>query len=139
MKIIKWSPIEIVEPYSLVQLDSVLQNIKDLDKIEKRKEKEFFKEHGYNPFYKEAPECTKLIEYLQIWGSKYVALKYPNTEFFFRNKYVKGVYVVYTEPPTPPTPWDDVKVSSSGDQLDVLVFAEITEFNSIEELLSSLY
>jgi len=102
MKVIKWSPIEIVEPYSMIQLEAVIQNIKDREKKAYTKQKLIFDETGHYQFIELAEDpSTKIVNFLQERGCKYIAASYPNTEFLFYTKFIKGTYVVYTPPKTP--------------------------------------
>lgn len=101
MKVIRWSPIEIVEPYSATQLTNIIQNIKDIDKKAKIAHKQYFDEHGHNYYIEQEDPSLKLIEYLEKQGCKFISAFYENTEFLFSPKYTKGTYVVYTPPKTP--------------------------------------
>jgi len=89
MKIIKWSQIEFVNPYSEIQADAIIKNIKDIDKDE------------YTDLYLNTRVPDRLIEYLQEEGCTITCKKYQNTIFLFHPKYIKGTYVIYTSPKTP--------------------------------------
>lgn len=101
MKIIKWSPIEFTAPYSKLQADCMIQNIKDLEKKAQAEGKKYYDEFGFNWYMGEEDPSLKLIKYLQENGNKIIYTLIENTEFLFYPKYIKGTFIVYTHPKTP--------------------------------------
>jgi len=93
-QIIKWSPLEFVKPASQEQAIAIVKHIKDIDLEESKNEYFFFGLHT-------EPNYTDIVKFLKEQGNMLICSAYPNTEFYFFPKYIKGTYVVYTPPKTP--------------------------------------